>query len=143
MQGLYSELPAAGAGEWVYEHLGSTQRVVRVQGRTKKIVLARGVFKLMVEGQMKAQRLDEYPLDLAGEPLGWTTQENFDLYRVWEEDEDKWAVDEVEEAVGGADDSGGAIVVDEAAEEREEIVELVGDMDVDASDDGEWVTDED
>ena len=94
------QLPAPEAGEWQYEHFGSTVEVVRKEkkGRKKMRVPARGVWRLMVKGKMQRQRLDEFPLDLAGEPLGWgITGVEVEEYRVWETDEE----DAGEEEVGG------------------------------------------
>jgi hypothetical protein len=67
------ELPASDVGEWHYEHFGSTKPVKkRVKGtRGSTTVWARGVWRLMVNGKRQSQRLDELPVDLAGDPLGW------------------------------------------------------------------------
>jgi hypothetical protein len=62
--------------DWVFEHFGSTKEVSKVSGGKTQNVFARGVWKKMVDGEVKEQRLDEWPLDIEGEPLGWEKEKN-------------------------------------------------------------------
>ncbi|KAF2635889.1 hypothetical protein P280DRAFT_473530 [Massarina eburnea CBS 473.64] len=78
--------PSAGKGVWQYQHFGRTQKVQkRVAGvRRLRRVMARGVWKFLVDGKIVTgvkHVLDEFPLDTAGEPLGWMVKRHGD----WDE----------------------------------------------------------
>lgn len=90
-----------GKGDWHYKHFGRTLEVTKKRSK----VFARGVWRYMVEGEMMNQLLDEYPLDLEGEPLGWGVRDDVDMdrFRVWELPE--------EETVDGTGDVEGDVGV--------------------------------
>jgi hypothetical protein len=63
-------------GEWTYEHFGSTMEVMKKQGNnTKEVTFARGKWTYVVDGEDVEVELDEWPLGLDGQPLGWGTHE--------------------------------------------------------------------
>jgi hypothetical protein len=93
--------------DWVFEHFGSTREVSKVSGGVTQDVFMRGVWKKMIHGEVRGQRLDEWPLDLEGEPLGWGMRKNVERYRVESRDvgsaekagnEDDWEDVEMNEA---------------------------------------------
>lgn len=70
-------------GEWLYEHFGSTIEVKKRTGKRSKTVFARGVWRYVVEGvEVEKQQLDEYPMTLEGEPLGWGTTEDLSDFEI-------------------------------------------------------------
>lgn len=76
----------------MYEHFGSTIEVKNVVGGKRSVVYARGVWKFMVDGKVRTQRLDEWPIDLVGEPIGWKLREGLEIedFRLWDwEEEDE------------------------------------------------------
>jgi hypothetical protein len=119
---LRAQLPVPSdvdAGEWHFEYFGRTLEVNKKQGKKRSKVFARGVWRYMVKGKVEKQRLDEYPLDLAGEPLGWALRDDMDMedFRVVEPavEEKTKKEEEEEEEVGDK-----AIAGLDGVDEREE-----------------------
>lgn len=65
-----------------------------------KNVLARGLWKLMVDGEQVSQRLDKYPMTLEGEPLGWGTERNLEDFLVKDNVGKEAGEEEVQKAAG-------------------------------------------
>lgn len=63
-------------GEWTYNHFGETKEVRKQQesGRSEA-TFARGCWEYVVGGETVWRELDEWPMSLEGEFLGWGTRE--------------------------------------------------------------------
>jgi hypothetical protein len=61
----------------VFEHFGETKAVENVGGGVAKTVYARGVWRRMVDGQVRGQVFDEWPVGWEGKPLGWGIDEGY------------------------------------------------------------------
>tara|TARA_R110002003_G_scaffold46_21_gene3876 strand:+ start:15755 stop:17206 length:1452 start_codon:yes stop_codon:yes gene_type:complete len=60
-----------GAGEWHYASFRGTEEVVKIVGKKRDVVFARGVWTFLVDGEVRSSILDEFPLSGEGELLGW------------------------------------------------------------------------
>jgi hypothetical protein len=124
----------------MYEHFGSTIEVLEKSstgGGKKEATFARGKWTYVVDEENVEVRLDEYPLGLDGQPLGWGTHELEDWDReielrdkgVPDENEDEDGKEEVEKELlsvaGGEKQAEVGLAEMDAGELEEEEVEEV------------------
>jgi hypothetical protein len=107
--------------EWTYTHWNRTQEVQL--GRSKKRVVARGVWKWVVGKEIQGMLLDEWPRDVWGEPLGWAVKREQGEDDE-EEEEDGDSVEESEDEefwgklVADMGDSGGDLEEEESERDK-------------------------